>query len=131
MDDRFPAIRVTMLPKDTNAFGTIFGGVILSYIDLAGAIEIRRHYSQPFVTKAMREVAFVAPVYLGDLVTFYTHVIKVGTTSVTVDIHVEAERLGAQGNRQTVSVTQAEVIYVAIDANGRPTPVIPATPQTR
>jgi len=114
-----------MLPKDTNAFGTIFGGVILSYIDLAAAIEVRRHYSQRFVTKAMREVAFVAPVYLGDLVTFFTRVVRVGNTSVTVDVNVEAERLGSEGNRQTVQVTQAEVIYVAVDTNGRPTPVVP------
>jgi acyl-CoA thioesterase YciA len=125
MEEHFPAIRITMLPKDTNAFGTIFGGVILSYIDLAAAIEVRRHYSQKFVTKAMREVAFVAPVYLGDLVTFFTRVTRVGTTSVTVDVQVEAERLGSQGNRQTVKVTQAEVIYVAVDTDGRPTPVVP------
>ena len=125
MEDRFPAIRITMLPKDMNAFGTIFGGVILSYIDLAAAIEVRRHYSQRFVTKAMREVAFVAPVYLGDLVTFFTKVVRVGNTSVTVDVNVEAERLGSEGNRQTVQVTQAEVIYVAVDTNGRPTPVVP------
>ena len=124
MSERFPAIRITMLPKDTNAFGTIFGGVILSYIDLAGAIEVRRHYGQRFVTKAMREVAFVAPVYLGDLVTFFARVVKVGTTSITVDIDVEAERLGTQGNRQTVQVTQAEVIYVAVDGDGCPTPII-------
>jgi len=77
MDERFPAIRITMLPKDTNAFGTIFGGVILSYIDLAAAIEVRRHHNQKFVTKAMREVAFVAPVYLGDLVTFFTRVQRI------------------------------------------------------
>ena len=125
MKERFPAIRITMLPKDTNAFGTIFGGVILSYIDLAGAIEVRRHYGQRFVTKAMREVAFVAPVHLGDLVTFFARVTRIGRTSVTVDIEVEAERLGEQGNRQTVSVTQAQVIYVAIDPEGRPTPVTP------
>jgi len=125
MKERFPAIRITMLPKDTNAFGTIFGGVILSYIDLAGAIEVRRHYSQRFVTKAMREVAFVAPVHLGDLVTFFARVTRIGRTSVTVDIEVEAERLGEQDNRQTVSVTQAQVIYVAIDPEGRPTPVTP------
>ena len=123
MEERFPAIRITMLPKDTNAFGTIFGGVILSYIDLAGAIEVRRHYSQRCVTKAMREVAFVAPVYLGDLVTFFTRVVRTGTTSITVDIEVEAERLGAQGNRQTVKVTAAEVVYVAVAADGTPTPL--------
>jgi acyl-CoA thioesterase YciA len=124
MDERFPAIRITMLPKDTNAFGTIFGGVILSYIDLAAAIEVRRHYNQRFVTKAMREVAFVAPVYLGDLVTFFTHVQRIGTTSITVDVVVEAERLGAEGDRKTVKVTQAEVIYVAVDTDGRPTPIL-------
>jgi acyl-CoA thioesterase YciA len=123
MDERFPSIRVTMLPRDTNAFGTIFGGVILSYIDLAGAIEARRHYSHRFVTKAMREVAFVAPVYLGDLVTFFTRVARIGNTSITIDIDVEAERLGAEGNRQTVKVTEAEVIYVAVDENGTPIPI--------
>ena len=123
MEERFPAIRITMLPKDTNAFGTIFGGVILSYIDLAGSIEVRRHYPLRFVTKAMREVAFVAPVYLGDLVTFFTRVVRVGRTSITVDVDVEAERLGNQGNRQTVQVTQAEVIYVAVDSDGIPTPL--------
>jgi len=124
MEERFPAIRITMLPKDTNAFGTIFGGVILSYIDLAAAIEVRRHYNQRFVTKAMREVAFVAPVYLGDLVTFYTRVVRLGTTSITVDVDVEAERLGDTGDRKTVRVTQAEVIYVAVDPSGAPTPIV-------
>ena len=125
MEDRFPAIRITMLPKDTNAFGTIFGGVILSYIDLAGAIEVRRHYSLRIVTKAMREVAFVSPVFLGDLVTFFARVVRIGRTSVTVDIEVEAERLGSQDNRQTVKVTQAQVVYVAVDAEGRPTLLAP------
>jgi acyl-CoA thioesterase YciA len=124
MDERFPAIRVTMLPKDTNAYGTIFGGVILSQIDLAAAVEVRRHYNQRFVTKAMREVAFVAPVYLGDLVTFYTRVVRTGRTSVTVDVDVEVERLGPEGSRETVQVTQAEVVYVAVDSAGKPTPII-------
>jgi acyl-CoA thioesterase YciA len=112
-----------MLPKDTNAFGTIFGGVILSHLDLAGAIEARRHYSHRFVTKAMREVVFVSPVFLGDLVTFYTRTVRVGRTSLCVDVEVEAERLGALGNRETVKVTQAQVIYVAVDANGVPIPL--------
>jgi acyl-CoA thioesterase YciA len=121
--ERFPAIRVTMLPRDTNAAGTIFGGVILSYIDLAGGIEARRNYSALFVTKAMREVVFVAPVFLGDLVTFYTRTAKVGRTSITVEVEVEVERLGPQGNRETVKVTEAEVIYVAVDKNWRPIPI--------
>jgi acyl-CoA thioesterase YciA len=124
MDERFPAIRVTMLPKDTNAYGTIFGGVILSQIDLAAAVEVRRHYNQRFVTKAMREVAFVAPVHLGDLVTFYTRVVRIGRTSITVDVDVEVERLGLAGTRETVQVTQAEVVYVAVDDAGKPTPIV-------
>jgi acyl-CoA thioesterase YciA len=121
--DRFPAIRLTMLPRDTNAAGTIFGGVILSYIDLAGGIEARRKYSERFVTKSMREVIFVAPVFLGDLVTFYTRTTRVGRTSITVDVEVEVERLGPYGNRETVKVTEAEVIYVAVDDNWRPIPI--------
>jgi len=123
MNDRFPAIRVTMLPRDTNAHGTIFGGVILSYIDLAGGIECRRQSPKKFVTKAMHEVVFVAPVYLGDLVTFYTRTIRVGTTSITVDVEVEAERLGLGGTREIVRVTEAEVVYVAVGEDGRPMPI--------
>jgi acyl-CoA thioesterase YciA len=124
MTDRFPAIRITMLPRDTNAYGTIFGGVILSYIDLAGGIEARRQSSRTFVTKAMHEVVFVAPVHLGDLVTFYTRTVRIGNTSITVEVEVEAERLGVKGARDVVRVTEAEVIYVAIDENGRTAPVL-------
>jgi len=121
--ERFPAIRVTLLPKETNAYGTIFGGVILSYIDMAGGIEAMRHHNERFVTKAMREVVFVAPVFLGDLVTFYTRTTRVGTTSVTIDVEVEVERLGPHGNREIVKVTEAEVVYVAVDADGHPTAI--------
>jgi len=123
MTERFPAIRVTMLPRDTNAYGTIFGGVILSYIDLAGGIECRRQSPKKFVTKAMREVVFVAPVHLGDLVTFYTRTIRIGNTSITVDVEVEAERLGLQGTKEVVRVTEAEVIYVAVGDDGSPTSI--------
>jgi len=121
--ERFPAIRITMLPRDTNAYGTIFGGVILSYIDLAGGIEARRQSPKKFVTKAMREVIFVAPVHLGDLVTFYTRTVRIGKTSISVDVEVEAERLGLSGTKEIVRVTEAEVIYVAVDEAGRPTTV--------
>jgi acyl-CoA thioesterase YciA len=123
MSDRFPAIRVTMLPRDTNAHGTIFGGVILSYIDLAGGIECRRQFPQKFVTKAMREVVFVAPVFLGDLVTFYTRTIRVGTSSITVDVEVEVERIGVSGTKEVVRVTEAEVIYVAVSDTGHSVPI--------
>jgi acyl-CoA thioesterase YciA len=123
MTERFPAIRVTMLPRDTNAYGTIFGGVILSYIDMAGGIECRRQSPKKFVTKAMHEVVFVAPVYLGDLVTFYTRTVRIGNTSITVDVEVEVERLGVGGTKEIVKVTEAEVIYVAVGPDGQPVPV--------
>src|SRR6266480_4069277 len=123
MSERFPAIRLTMLPRDTNAHGTIFGGVILSYIDMAGGIECRRQSPKKFVTKAMHEVVFVAPVYLGDLVTFYTRTVRIGTTSITIDVEVEAERLGVGGTKEVVRVTEAEVIYVAVGENGKPIPI--------
>src|SRR5215510_6005221 len=123
MTERFPAIRITMLPRDTNAYGTIFGGVILSYIDLAGGIEARRQSPKKYVTKAMKEVVFVAPVFLGDLVTFYTRTIKFGRTSITVDVQVEVERLGPTGNKEIHRVTEAEVVFVSVDEQGQPTPI--------
>ena len=113
---RDPAIRITLLPRDTNSAGTIFGGVILSYIDMAGAIEAhRRTHMKRFVTVAMREVIFHKPVFVGDLVSFYTETVRIGTTSITIRVIVEAERVGT--GREEVRVTEAEVIYVAVDEN--------------
>jgi acyl-CoA thioesterase YciA len=110
-----PAIRLTLLPRDTNPQGTIFGGIILSYIDMAGAIEAhRRTRVERFVTVAMREVIFHKPVFVGDLVSFYAETVRIGTTSITVRVIVEAERYGGTGDR--IRVTEAEVIYVAVDA---------------
>ena len=112
-----PAIRITMLPRDTNSQGTIFGGVILSYIDMAGAIEAhRRTGMERFVTVAMREVIFHQPVFVGDLVSFYSETLKVGNTSITTRVVVEAERYGSPGVK--ARVTEAEVIYVAVDKAG-------------
>ncbi|HET9532945.1 MAG TPA: acyl-CoA thioesterase [Blastocatellia bacterium] len=113
-----PAIRVVLMPKDTNAHGTIFGGVILSYIDLAGAIEVRKHTLKPIVTVAMHEVVFVAPVFVGDLVSFYTDLVRIGRTSITVRVIVEADRVRRSGEK--VRVTEAEVVYVAVDENRKP-----------
>src|SRR6202045_2965335 len=97
-----PAIRVTLLPRDTNSQGTIFGGVILSYIDMAGAIEAhRRTKVERLVTVAMREVIFHKPVFVGDLVSFYTETIRIGTTSITVRVVVEAERFSGPSVRVT------------------------------
>jgi len=112
-----PAIRITLLPRDTNSQGTIFGGVILSYIDTAGAIEAhRRTKMERFVTVAMREVIFHKPVFVGDLVSFYAETVRIGRTSITVRVIVEAERLG-KSQSERVRVTEAEVIYVAVDKN--------------
>ena len=127
---RVPAIRVLLLPKDTNAYGTIFGGVILSNIDLASAVEARKLGVHRFVTKAMHEVEFHEPVFVGDLVDFYTQTLRVGRTSVTVKVSVEAERWNAQspggsGHGERVKVTEAEVVLVAVDSKGRPVPIRP------
>jgi acyl-CoA thioesterase YciA len=122
---RVPAIRVVMMPKDTNALGTIFGGVILSYIDQAGAVEAHRHCPGRIVTVAMREVVFHAPVFVGDLVSFWTHTVKLGNTSVTVHVEVEAER-GHPGGPK-VKVTEADVVFVHVGQDGRPLPIARAT----
>lgn len=120
-DVREPTLRVTMLPRDTNAHGTIFGGVILSHIDLAGGIAASRQAPRNFVTRAMREVEFIAPVYVGDVVSFYATVERRGTTSLTIKVIVEAER--ATEPRRRVKVTEAEVVFVAVDEAGKPIPL--------
>lgn len=116
-----PAIRVMMMPRDTNALGTIFGGIILSYIDQAGAVEAYRHAEQRLVTVAMHQVEFHQPVFVGDLVSFYTSVRRLGTTSITVDVTVEADRRLRGGAR--VKVTEATVVYVQVDEENRPLPL--------
>jgi acyl-CoA thioesterase YciA len=118
-----PAIRVILMPKDTNALGTIFGGIILSYIDQAGAVEAHRHGPGRLVTVAMREVVFHAPVFVGDLVSFYTETLRLGRTSATVKVIVEAERGSSRGSAR-VKVTEAEVVYVHVDETNRPIPLI-------
>jgi acyl-CoA thioesterase YciA len=116
-DTRDAAIRLTMMPRDTNAHGTVFGGVILSYIDVAGGVEAIRHTKHNrFVTVAMKEVIFHQPVFIGDLVSFYVKTLKVGNTSITVHVDVEAARFDDPGI--VVKVTEAEVTFVAIDGKG-------------
>ena len=115
-DDRYLAIKVVMMPRDTNPYGTIFGGVVLSYIDQAGAVgaerEIRREGwpSQPIVTVAMDGVEFHRPVFVGDIVSFWTKLVRVGKTSITMHVDVEADRSG-----EVVHLTEAKVTYVAVD----------------
>ncbi len=121
MTSREPSIRVVMMPKDTNAHGTIFGGVILSYIDQAAAVEAKRHGAAFVVTVAMREVVFHEPVQVGDLVSFYTELVKIGNTSITVGVEVFSQRGDAPS--KNVLVTRAEVTFVNLSENGRPIPI--------
>ena len=121
-----PAIRVVMMPRDTNPMGTIFGGIVLSYIDQAGVIEALRHTDKQLATVAMHEVKFIAPVFVGDIVSFYSETVRVGRTSITVKVTVDARR--GLAPHETVRVTQAEVVYVAIDAPGHAVPVVDDEP---
>jgi acyl-CoA thioesterase YciA len=132
MAEPYTAIQVVMMPRDTNPHGTIFGGVILSYIDMAGAIGARRELvlagGSPvlaLVTVAVTRVEFKQPVFVGDVVRFETSLVRMGRTSITIHIHVVAER-GAE----RCHVTDAEAVYVGIDpkaAERRPVPLLPAT----
>lgn len=113
------ALRVVTMPEDTNQYGTIFGGVILSYIDQAGFVEARRHGVHKWVTVAMDRVEFKQPVHLGDVVAFYAQTIRAGTSSVTIKIDVEAERYESG---QTVGVTEASITLVSVGKDGKPIP---------
>jgi acyl-CoA thioesterase YciA len=117
--ERRLALRVVTAPKDTNHYGTIFGGVILSYIDQAGFVEARRHGVHRWVTVAIDRVEFTQPIHLGDVVNFYARTVKAGTSSVTIRIEVEAERY-ATGH--TVPVTTASITLVSVSDQGRPIP---------
>lgn len=112
-----PSIRRVMMPRDTNAWGTIFGGVILSEIDLAAAVEAHRHHPGRLVTVAMDQVVFVAPVEVGDCVSFFTETLRVGRTSIAVKVMVWAERRFKRG--EPIYVTEAKVTLVAVDDRGR------------
>jgi acyl-CoA thioesterase YciA len=110
----------------------VFGGVILSNIDLASAVEARKTAAHRYVTKAIREVEFHAPVFVGDIVSFYTETVRIGRTSMTVRVLVEAERWGSQadasgftGRGERVVVTEAEVVLVAINDQGAAVPIRP------
>jgi acyl-CoA thioesterase YciA len=131
MSDPYIAVQVPMMPKDTNRHGTIFGGVLLSYIDVAGAIAAQREVQlrggnpkASFVTVALNRVEFKKPVLVGDVVRFQTTVTRVGRTSITVRIDVHAER-GAD----TIHVTEAEGVFVGVDLSTpdrKPVPLFPA-----
>ena len=118
------SIRVLMMPRDTNPSGTIFGGVILSYIDMAGGEEAKLHGAERVVTVAMKEVVFHKPVFVGDLVSFYTNLVEIGRTSLTVRVSVRAARYWDRG--EVVEVTEAEMTYVNVNPDRKPVPIRPA-----
>lgn len=115
-----PAIRLVMMPKDTNAQGTIFGGVILSLIDQAAFVEALRQSHRKFVTVAMDAVEFHKPVYMGDVVSLHAQTVRIGRTSIRVHVDVTALRRDT-GDR--VHVTEADVTLVAVDDREHPVPI--------
>jgi acyl-CoA thioesterase YciA len=120
--DREAAVRTLAMPKDTNGLGDIFGGWIMSHADIAGAIIAFRRAGGRVVTVAVNEFVFASPVYVGDVVSFYTDVARVGNTSLTVDVTVFSQR--SDGERETtVKVATAQITYVRVGANRRPVPV--------
>lgn len=124
-DQPYLAVKAVMMPRDTNPYGTIFGGVLLSFIDQAGVVGAHAWMAQedlphrPLVTVAMNQVEFHEPVFVGDTVSFLTQVERVGRTSITMHVDVTAER-----DRQTIKLTEASVTYVAVElADGKREPI--------
>ena len=115
-----PTLRVVPMPSDANYSGDIFGGWIMSQVDVAGSIPAARLARGRIVTIAVNSFLFKQPVMIGDLVSFYAEVARVGRTSITVDVEVYAQR---RSLHETVKVTEATLTYVAVDENRRPRPV--------
>ena len=121
-----PRIRVIAMPKDTNPAGNIFGGWLLSHIDLAGALAAREVAPERTVTISMKEVLFKEPVFVGDAVSFYSRITHVGTTSITVIVKVVVQRFDHNAKGLIcVPVTEAEVTYVSMEAAGNKKPIDP------
>lgn len=119
--DKSLVLKVIPMPADCNANGDIFGGWVMAQVDLAGAVLPARITQGRIATVAVNQFVFKQPVRVGDILSFYAHVTRIGNTSVTVQVEVFAERLGNQG--QFVKVTEASLTYVAIDETGKPRPV--------
>jgi len=119
-----PVLRIVPMPADTNAHGTIFGGWVMSQVDVAGSIPAWERAQGRIVTVAVNSFVFQEPVFVGDVVSFYARVLKVGRTSITVDVEVYAERR-RDGRKQVVKVTEAQLTYVAVDDQRRPRVVPP------
>ena len=122
-EDKELVLRVIPMPADCNANGDIFGGWVMSQVDLAGSVLPLRHSRGRTVTVAVNEFIFKQPVRVGDILSFYAKLVRVGSTSMTVEVDVVAERLSVQG--QFIKVTEATLTYVAIDEEGQPRKVAP------
>ena len=115
-------LKVIPMPADCNANGDIFGGWVMAQCDLAGSVIPARHAKGRMATVAVNEFVFKQPVRLGDILSFYSKLVRIGRTSITVTVEVFAERFKAQG--EYIKVTEATFTYVAIDDNGRPRPIV-------
>lgn len=121
--ERIPTLRVVPMPADSNMHGDVFGGWIMSQVDIAGGITASRRANGRVATVAVNSFLFKQPVYVGDVVTFYTEVIRIGNTSITVRVEVFAERVRQRG--EIIKVTEATLSFVAIGADKKPRPVPP------
>ncbi|MDP3619350.1 MAG: acyl-CoA thioesterase [Ramlibacter sp.] len=119
--DKELVLKVIPMPADCNANGDIFGGWVMAQVDLAGAVVPARYCAGRMATVAVNQFIFKQPVRVGDILSFFAHVTRIGRTSITVEVEVYAERFGSQ--RQYVKVTEASLTYVAIDETGKPRPI--------
>ena len=119
LPDRQPTLRVVAMPGDVNALGSVFGGWIMAQVDIAASIPAVRHAKGKVATRAVNSFEFREPLFVGDVVSFYADLVRVGKTSLTVDVEVYAQRL-RHGNVQTIKVTQAQLTFVALDDRGQP-----------
>ena len=122
LPDRQPTLRVVAMPNDVNALGSVFGGWIMAQVDIAASIPAIRHAQGRVATRAVNSFEFREPLFVGDVVSFYSDVVKVGRTSITVDVEVYAERL-RHGEYQSIKVTQAQLTFVALNERGQPRPI--------
>src|SRR5256886_9123804 len=120
-ENKLPAVRVMAMPADANQNGDIFGGWIMSHVDIAGGVLAGRTARGRVATVAVKEFIFKQPVQLGDVVSFYAGLVRIGNTSITVSVEVYAER--RPSDPKVVKLTQATLTYVALDRDGRPRPV--------
>lgn len=125
LPQREPTLRVAAMPSDANYTGDIFGGWLMGQVDIAGSIPAVHRAKGRVATVAVNSFVFKQPIFIGDLVSFYTRIVKVGTTSVTVDVEVYAQR--NPSNPQCVKVTEATLTYVAVGEDRRPRPLPPET----